>query len=50
MFKFNGGHGAIVCDKCYAIIKTGLSPEEYRKISLGKDLCWRCREASSRSV
>lgn len=41
IIKFNGGYGAILCNKCRIIIKDGLSPEEF----LGKTdliLCNKC--------
>lgn len=41
IIKFNGGRGAILCNKCSVIIKSGLTKEEVR----GKtDLlyCYQC--------
>lgn len=41
IIKFNGGYGAILCNKCRVIIKSGLTPEEF----LGKTdlvLCHEC--------
>lgn len=43
MFKFNGGSGAIVCDSCRTIIKTGITPDKYNKGKTGVDLCDTCR-------
>ena len=43
--RFNGGRGAVTCDKCNIMIDAGIGPEEYKK-SYGKnkkDLCWRCK-------
>lgn len=44
-FKFNNGNGAIVCDHCGTIIKTGLSPEKYTKTSNGDDVCDKCKSS-----
>lgn len=42
MYKLNNGNGAIVCDECGAIIKTGLGYKEYSNDSSGYDLCSNC--------
>lgn len=42
MYKFNDGIGAIVCDKCQTIIKTGIDPRKYKEQSTGIDLCENC--------
>ena len=37
IIKFNGGYGAILCNKCHIIIKSGLTQKEFS----GKtDLVW----------
>ena len=37
IIKFNGGYGAILCNKCRIIIKAGLTKDEFE----GKtDLIW----------
>ena len=42
MFKFNNGNGAIICDKCRTIIKSGIDPRKYKEESTGIDLCENC--------
>lgn len=42
MFKFNNGIGAIICDKCRTIIKSGVDPRKYKEESRGIDLCENC--------
>jgi hypothetical protein len=47
MFRFNGGVGGVVCDKCGALIDEGLSLGEYEE-TWGKhgddgDFCMRCK-------
>lgn len=65
MYKFNGGNGAIVCDKCRTIIIINLSPSTYRliRVMLGQyqyelsesppdselDLCTTCEDNSSQA-
>lgn len=42
MFKFNNGIGAIICDKCRTVIKSGVDPRKYKEESTGIDLCENC--------
>jgi len=48
MLKFNGGRGAVVCDKCRIIFDEDIGPKEYKEIYMNNgregDLCWRCFE------
>ena len=34
IFKFNGGHGALLCSKCKVIIKTGWKFTEEEKMAI----------------
>jgi len=47
MFKFNGGDGAVVCDKCRTIIDSGLSYKEYEE-SYGIQKCDLCTNCASK--
>ena len=50
MYRFNGGYGAVTCDKCDIMIDEGLGVDEYREgWRSGKgedepDLCMKCKE------
>lgn len=46
MFKFNGGDGAVVCDRCRVIIDSGLSYKEYEECYNGPrgDFCPSCND------
>jgi len=46
MFKFNGGIGAVICNKCRVIIDEGLSYKEYEEYYNDPkgDLCPSCHE------
>ena len=55
IFKFNGGRGAILCNDCHVIIKTGISFTEQEteailgKIELGPQYCNDCEEKRIRA-
>lgn len=50
IFKFNNGNGALLCSKCYIILKVGFqfTEEELLAIKGEKDLepqyCEKCKE------
>jgi len=50
IFKLNNGNGALLCSKCYVIIKTGFqfTPEEVRamkgEIYLSPQYCEDCKQ------
>jgi hypothetical protein len=55
IFKFNGGRGAILCNDCRVIIKTGISFTEYEteailgRAELGPQYCNDCKEKRIRA-
>ncbi len=40
--KFNGGRGAILCNKCRVIIKSGLTSEDFEEAPLSYNFCDDC--------
>lgn len=43
-YKFNSGHGAVICDKCNIIIDAGLSYNDYvENYKAKKNICWKCK-------
>jgi len=50
IFKFNSGHGALLCSKCKVIIKTGkdFTEEEIKaikgKIDMPPQYCAKCKK------
>ena len=45
-YKFNGGRGAVICDKCNTMFDAGISWYEYLQIYVhmnDDDICWKCQ-------
>ena len=46
-YKFNGGQGAVICDKCRLMIDRDISYQEYLQVyntnNNGGDFCTRCK-------
>ena len=46
-YRFNGGHGAVLCRECRVIIDEGLSWDEAEAKWTGKDICDECKKKLS---